>query len=215
MPEPADDGPIEIVLATRNRHKVEEIAAVLDLPGTEILGLERYPGLGEIVEDGSTFEENAEIKAMAVASHTGRLALGDDSGLVVDALDGRPGVHSARYSGPNATDRSNRVKLLEEMRGVSARTARFVCVLCLTMPNGHMVKVEGRCEGEILDEERGTGGFGYDPLFRPEGHSRTFAEMAPEEKNSLSHRGRALAEAAEAFPPLVRYWRAVLRGGFL
>jgi XTP/dITP diphosphohydrolase len=210
--------PVRVVLASRNRHKVAEIAQILDLPDVEIEGLDAWPEIGEIVEDGDTFEANARIKATTVATATGRPAMADDSGLVVDALGGRPGVHSARYSGPDANDRSNRAKLLAEMREVGAgpvkegrRTARFVCVLCLALPDGETAVVEGSCEGDVLEEERGTSGFGYDPMFRPTGHARTFAEMAADEKNALSHRGRALAAAPAAFLPLLRRWAEAQR----
>jgi XTP/dITP diphosphohydrolase len=213
--------PIRLVLATRNRHKVDEIRAALGLREVVIECLDDYPDVGEIVEDGSTFEANARIKAMTVARATGRPALGDDSGLMVDALGGEPGVRSARWSGPEATDASNRAKLVEELgkagkggKGTKGAkgggeeagpwTARFVCALCLATPDGFVRTVEGRCEGTLLTEERGSSGFGYDPLFVPEGHDRTFAEMTREEKTELSHRGRALRKARKAFGPLIR-----------
>jgi XTP/dITP diphosphohydrolase len=198
--------PIRVVLATRNRNKVEEIVDVFDLPEIVFEGLDAYPEVGEVVEDGDTFEANARKKATEVAAATGRPALADDSGLVVDALGGCPGVHSARYSGPDATSASNREKLLREMAGVpeGSRSARFVCALCLARPSGEVAVVTGSCEGVIIDEERGDQGFGYDPLFVPRGRKRTFAEMSRREKAELSHRGKALRAARERFGEMLR-----------
>lgn len=189
-----------VVLATSNPGKVKELARAF--PAWELEGLSAHPGVTLPPETGTTFEENAALKATAAAAATGLPALADDSGLCVDALDGAPGVHSARYAGDGG-DAANRAKLLAALRGVPApaRTARFVCVLALSTPDGRVERVRGECEGMLLDAERGSGGFGYDPLFVPRGHARTFAEMTVEEKEPLSHRGRAIARARERFRP--------------
>ncbi len=153
-----------------------------------------FPDCPEVEEDGLTFEENAVKKAVSVARWTGRTALADDSGLEVHALGGAPGVRSARYAGPGGSDAKNVEKLLHEMRSFHDpdRGARFVCCLALARPDGAAETFRGHAEGRIGTEPRGTGGFGYDPVFYPEGHSRTFAEMTGEEKDALSHRGEAL-----------------------
>ena len=192
MPEP-----VRIVLATRNPHKVEEIRAALRVPGVRLAGLDEFPDAPETAEDGDTFEANAVKKALVAAAATGLPALADDSGLWVDAIGGEPGVRSARYAGASADDGENRALLLERMIRIEPerRSARFVCVIALAMPDGGVETVEGTCDGRILDEERGTGGFGYDPLFVPDGERRTFAEMSRDEKAELSHRGRALRAA--------------------
>jgi XTP/dITP diphosphohydrolase len=184
-----------IVLATRNTHKVMEIAEALALPDVELVGLDAFPDAPDVEEDGRTFRANAEKKAKSAAEATGLPALADDSGLIVDALGGEPGVLSARFAGAGAGDAANRAKLRRRMAGVPAaeRTARFVCVLALAEPGGRVRAVEGRCEGTLLEQERGDGGFGYDPFFVPEGETRTFAEMSRAEKAILSHRGRAIA----------------------
>ncbi len=192
--------PPRVVLATSNPGKVMELARAF--PDWELVGLSAHPGVALPPETGTSFEENAALKATAVAAATGLPALADDSGLCVDALDGAPGVHSARYAGDDG-DAANRAKLLAALRGVPppARTARFVCVLALSTPAGRVERVRGECAGTILDTERGTGGFGYDPLFVPGGHTRTFAEMTVAEKEPLSHRGRAIVLARERFRP--------------
>ena len=188
---------VAVVLATRNGHKVQEIVEAADLPEVDFRTLDDYPAAPEVVEDRDTFEDNARKKAREIAAATGLPALADDSGLVVPALGGEPGVRSARFSGPDATDASNRRLLKERMGGVADRAAYFVCVLALALPAGEEFVVEGRCDGRLLAEERGQGGFGYDPLFVPEGEERTFAEMTGEEKAVLSHRGRALKRARD------------------
>jgi XTP/dITP diphosphohydrolase len=187
--------PARVVLATRNAHKVREIAAALGLDGVRLVGLDELPGVPDVIEDGETFAANARKKARAAADGTGLPALADDSGIVVDALGGAPGVWSARFAGEDADDAANRAELLRRLDGVPAeeRTARFVSVMALALPGAEPETVEGRCEGTLLTAERGSGGFGYDPLFVPAGHERTFAEMAQDEKAALSHRGRALA----------------------
>lgn len=186
----------KIVLATGNAGKAREFAAVLAGFELEIVPQSAFD-VPEAEEVGLTFVENALLKARNAALHTGLPALADDSGLVVDALDGRPGIHSARYAGPGADDCANIAKLLVELRGVPAerRTARFVCTLALLHHPADPTPLicQGSWEGLILTEPRGANGFGYDPVFFAPGERRTAAEMDPADKNRLSHRGRALA----------------------
>jgi XTP/dITP diphosphohydrolase len=183
-----------IVLATRNKGKIAELGAMLALHGVEVVGLEAFPEVGEVVEDGDTFEENARKKARAVAEATGLVAVADDSGLEVDALGGAPGVHSARYAGPGATDAANNAKLLAALAGVpeADRTCRFRCVMLARTPQGRELSAHGAWEGRVAGAPAGEGGFGYDPLFIDLASGRRAAEMAREEKNAVSHRGRAL-----------------------
>ncbi len=184
---------LKIVLATRNKKKVEEIKRVLQDSTVELLTLMDFPDCPEVVEDGATFRANAEKKAVEVAAFTGCHALADDSGLVVDALGGAPGIYSARYAGVGATDRDNLEKLLEELAGAKSRTARFQCVISMAAPGGAVESFVGSVEGRIGTQAAGENGFGYDPVFIPEGHATTFAQMSAAEKDSMSHRGRALA----------------------
>ena len=181
---------LRIVMASRNPHKVRELAGVLT-PHT----LEPLPEWVELPpEDGDTFTDNALIKARAAAAATGVSVLADDSGIVVPALGGAPGVRSARYAGPSATDEENLDKLLDEMSGEDDRRAAYVCVLALVEPDGAERLFEGRCEGRLVTSPRGSGGFGYDPAFVPDdldGADRTMAEIAPAEKDAIIHRGRA------------------------
>ncbi|MBW4079584.1 MAG: RdgB/HAM1 family non-canonical purine NTP pyrophosphatase [Acidobacteria bacterium] len=186
------------VLATANPHKANEMRAVLEGLGIELL--ERPEHVADVEEDADTLEGNALLKARALVRATGRPAVADDTGLFVDALDGAPGVYSARYAGENATYADNVVKLLESLEGVSdpKRTARFRTVVVVAYPEGEPLVVEGSLNGAIADEPRGDQGFGYDPVFLPEdGGGRTLAEMSPEEKNAISHRGRALRKLAQ------------------
>jgi XTP/dITP diphosphohydrolase len=185
---------MEIVLATRNKKKVEEIKRITEGMAVTIFTLDDFPGCPEVEEDGATFEENAVKKAVTVAQFTGKAALADDSGLEVHALNGAPGTRSARYSGSEADDSKNTEKLLSEMRlfAKKDRKARFVCSMALAMPDGNVRTFNGYSEGSIGTEPRGSNGFGYDPVFCPEGYDRTFAEMSAEEKDSLSHRGNAI-----------------------
>ncbi len=202
---------MKIILATRNRSKVEEIEAILGEPGLKILTLDDYPSAALVLppEEGTTFKENALAKARFVASATGIAALGDDSGLEVEALSGAPGVFSARYAREGASDEENYLKLLAELKGVEPplRSARFRCVLALVEPAGlsepsglsesagHIF--EGTLDGLISTAPRGCGGFGYDPVFFIPSLNRTAAELSPEEKNSISHRALALAKLKE------------------
>jgi len=186
-----------IVLATRNQGKVRELQAMLAGLDIEVLGLDRFPGIGEIPETGDTFEENARIKARAVSLATGLTALADDSGLAVDALGGAPGVYSARYSGENATDAANNEKLLAAMKDVpdALRGCRFVSVVAALAPDGRELLFRGEWPGMLAHEPRGRNGFGYDPLFVDQETGLSAAEMSPEEKNTRSHRGRAMRQA--------------------
>ncbi len=188
----------KIVLATRNKHKIQEIKTILhDLP-LEILTLNDFPEIPVLREDGETFQDNSLQKAQAVYQHTRLPALADDSGLEVFYLSGRPGVVSARYAGDGASDEENNEKLLGQMRGVAPRRrkAQFRAVLTLLDEKG-MEAAEGICRGTLAELPRGTNGFGYDPIFIPEGFSRTYAELTAEEKNRISHRARALAAMRE------------------
>jgi XTP/dITP diphosphohydrolase len=198
-------GEIRVVLATRNPHKIEELHRLLETPGVVFLDLRSGPPVPEVEEDGATYAENAMKKARAVADARGLLSLADDSGLEVDALDGAPGVRSARYAGEGATDAENRAKLLAALAAVpeERRTARFRCAIAIAVPGGSTMTVEGACEGTILRGERGSGGFGYDPLFLPRGETETFAEMSDVRKDSLSHRGVAMRHASEVLSGLV------------
>lgn len=190
---------MKLLFATRNRHKLEELRALFLFSGLEVGSALDFPELPDVEEDGETLEENAIKKAVTLARATGCWALADDTGLEVEALDGAPGVYSARYAGEHVDYAANNAKLLRAMRGVSNRRACFRCVIALSSPAGEARTVEGRCEGTITERPRGTHGFGYDPVFLPHGHSQTFAEMAEAMKNSLSHRARALAAAREAW----------------
>ena len=181
-----------ILFASRNRHKLAEIRAIL---GPSILSTDDLPDLPHIEETADTFEGNAILKARGLALASGLWTLADDSGLEVDALHGEPGVQSAYYAGRHATDADNLNKLHHAMRGVSNRAARFRCVLALSSPDGQTRTLSGVCEGRLADTPRGANGFGYDPLFIPDGHSSTFAELPASTKNALSHRARALAVA--------------------
>lgn len=191
----------ELVLATANPDKAREIAEIL---GPAVGLVDRPAGVGEVEETGDTLEDNARLKAAAVAAFAGAAAVADDTGLEVDALGGAPGVFSARYAGPGATYADNVAKLLAALDGVppAARTARFRTVALAHWPDGREVIGVGVVEGSITTEPRGDQGFGYDPVFAPsEGDGRTFAEMSPEDKHRLSHRGRAFAGLASRLEP--------------
>lgn len=187
---------MRIALATGNPGKAAEIAAVL----AQIEGLELLPrpeDLPEPEEDGASLRENARIKAEAVMAATGEAAVADDTGLEVVALGGAPGLYTARYAGPGATFDDNISRLLSELEGVADRRARWRTVALVTLPGGDEIVGEGTCDGTITEARRGSRGFGYDPVFVPDGgDGRTFAELAPEEKNAVSHRGRAFRDLA-------------------
>jgi XTP/dITP diphosphohydrolase len=187
-----------LLVSTRNAHKLAEIRAILG-PQFPVSDLSILPGLGEVEETGATFEENATIKALAASEHFDGWVVADDSGLEVDALDGAPGVRSARYAGATADDAANNALLLRNLTRFSAaeRAARFRCTMVLVRQGRKYGAFSGSVEGRLLDSPRGTGGFGYDPLFVPAGYEATFAELGSEIKNQLSHRARA-AEALRA-----------------
>lgn len=193
----------KIVCATRNAGKLRELRTLLsDVPHLALVGLDEVPAVADVIEDGDTFEANAIKKAREVARATGMPALSDDSGIEVDALGGRPGVHSARFAGEGANDTDNNAKLIAELRGVpeAARGARYRVVLAFADPTGTLgerVHTEtGTCEGRIRFTPAGSGGFGYDPHFVPVGHERTMAELTASEKGSISHRGEAARKMA-------------------
>ena len=195
---------MKLIIATRNAHKLEEIHDIFDFANLEVLSAFDFPEVPDVVEDGETLEENAKKKAVEIALATGCWALADDSGLEVAALNGAPGVYSARYAGEHCSYADNNVKLLEELTGKPDRTARFRTVIALSDPGGSVQTVAGDCPGVISEEQRGTNGFGYDPLFVPDGYSQTFAELPVEVKNRISHRATALYKAHAAWSHLLR-----------
>ncbi len=197
---------MQLLVATRNRHKLKEIEAILAELKLELRCSADMAGLGDVKEDADSIRDNAIKKAVETAKAAKMLTLADDTGLEVDALDGEPGVKSARYAGEEATYHENNKKLLAAMHGVPVekRTARFRCVVAIADANGLVDTVEGICNGTLLEEERGGGGFGYDPLFIPDGQVKTFGELSPDVKNRISHRAKALQKA---FAVLSRYLR--------
>ncbi len=187
---------MKIAVATKNAHKVKELSRLMNIDGIEFISLSELGFDGEIEENGNSFEENALIKAKYVCEKYNIPAISDDSGLCVDALDGKPGIYSARYAstnGENSSDEANIQKLLENLKSVSdeKRTARFVCAMALCIPDGTQLTVTGKCEGKILHEISGTGGFGYDPIFYSFDINKTFGEATDDEKNLVSHRANA------------------------
>lgn len=186
---------MKMVAATNNKGKLNELVSILSKLGIEVISLEESGYYEEIEENGKTFEENALIKAEAVMRVTGLAAIGDDSGLEIDALNGEPGIYSARYAKPGLRKKT----VLDKLRGVpeEKRTARFVCAIACVLPNGEKIITRGICEGKILNECRGEGGFGYDPIFYVPEYRQTFAEMPAELKNRVSHRARAIQLMAE------------------
>ncbi|HVX69209.1 MAG TPA: RdgB/HAM1 family non-canonical purine NTP pyrophosphatase [Mycobacteriales bacterium] len=195
----------KIVLATRNPGKLAELRRILAPYDVELVGLDEVPDAGEIAETGATFAENAMIKAREVARVSGLVAIADDSGLTVDALNGMPGVLSARWSGRHGDDSANLELVLGQIADVpdGRRGAAFVCAAAAAAPDGREVVVEQELTGSLLRERRGTNGFGYDPIFVPDGESRTTAEMAPEEKDAISHRGKAFRALAPLLSDLL------------
>jgi XTP/dITP diphosphohydrolase len=184
----------ELLVASGNKGKLREFGELLQGVVETILSPADFPGLPEVEEDGATFEANAIKKARSAAIFTGRPTLSDDSGLSVDVLSGRPGIYSARFAGEGASDADNNALLLRELAGVpaSSRGAAFHCVIALCLPDGSCQTFEGSLPGAILEAPRGTGGFGYDPLFLVPEYGQTFSELPPEIKNAISHRGRAM-----------------------
>ena len=188
----------EIVAATGNKHKIAEIQAILAPLGLRVLSANDVGAMPDVVEDGETFRDNAVKKALAGARALGRTVLADDSGLEVVALHGAPGVYSARYAGEGGNDGRNLSKLLREMTDITDRRARFVAVIAVATPAGLVGTAEGEVRGIIATAPRGQGGFGYDPVFVPEGEVETFAELPAAVKNAMSHRGNALKAAVAA-----------------
>ena len=195
---------MKLLIATGNAHKLREIRAILSVPGLDIVGSRDWPTpLPEIVEDGLTFEANAVKKAMLTALSTGLWTLADDSGLEVEALGNVPGVRSARYAGEPSSDSANNALLLKNMAGSANRKAQFRCAIALSSPKGRCQVVDGACPGSMLTAPRGANGFGYDPLFVPDGFTQTFAEMPDADKNAISHRARALQKARDTWGELL------------
>jgi XTP/dITP diphosphohydrolase len=188
-----------LVIATHNPGKTAEIRGLLKDFSIDIKNIDDFGPIPSVDEDGNTFDENAYKKASFVSKVLGLPALADDSGLVVDALDGAPGVHSARYAGDNANDEQRCIKLLKEMKGKTNRKAAFECVISIAVPIGPALTYEGRCEGLIADVPSGENGFGYDPIFYYPPLKKTFAEITREEKSRVSHRGKALRELKDEF----------------
>jgi XTP/dITP diphosphohydrolase len=184
-----------ILAATSNAHKLCELRSILGSAGITVIGAADVGGIPDVVEDGDSFVANAAKKAIEVAQATGQTVFADDSGIAVDALDGAPGIYSARYAGEGATDAQNLALLLERMSGETNRAARFVCVIALASPDGLIGTARGELPGELLTAPQGGAGFGYDPIFVPDRETRSLAEMSAAEKDAISHRANALHKA--------------------
>jgi XTP/dITP diphosphohydrolase len=195
--------PINLVIATRNKGKTSEIKSLLSGFPVIIRNLDDFGTIPEVKEDGETFDDNAYKKASFASKILGFPALADDSGLVVEALNGAPGVHSARYAGENASDEERCLKILNEMNGKSNRKAAFECVISIAVPGGAALTYEARCEGIISEKLKGANGFGYDPIFYYPPLKKTFAELTQQEKNHISHRGKAFQELKEEFDKIL------------
>jgi XTP/dITP diphosphohydrolase len=184
----------EVIIATKNPGKAREFEHIFASRGIEVRTLLDFPEIPDVDETGSTFEENAILKAEAVSQALGKMVIGDDSGLMVDALEGRPGIYSARYAGEQKNDQNNTDKVLSELKGLpyEKRSARFYCALAVAVPGQETITVSGTCEGRILEEQRGTNGFGYDPVFYVPEKGLAMAELSSDEKNKISHRANAL-----------------------
>ena len=191
----------KLLLATRNKGKIIEFQRILEAiaPGEiELISLDSFPNLGDVEETGESFEENALLKATQMCRESGLAAIADDSGICIDALGGAPGIYSARWAGDHGNDQANNEKVLSQLKDVpaDARGAHFRCVAALALPDGRTLTEEGRFEGKILISPMGENGFGYDPIFKPSGFEISSAQMSPEQKDSLSHRGKALRALA-------------------
>ncbi|MFP5106529.1 XTP/dITP diphosphatase [Neobacillus sp. C211] len=184
----------EVIIATKNPGKAREFEHIFASRGIEVRTLLDFPEIPDVDETGTTFEENAILKAEAVSQALGKMVIGDDSGLMVDALEGRPGIYSARYAGEPKNDQNNTNKVLSELKALpdEKRSARFYCALAVAVPGQETITVSGTCEGRILEEQRGTNGFGYDPVFYVPEKGLAMAELSSEEKNKISHRANAL-----------------------
>lgn len=187
---------MEIVIGTKNEHKIEEIKSILKSNEYELLTYKDFENFPSVIEDGKTILENSIKKAKEIAQHTGKLTISDDSGIEIDYLNGEPGVLSARYAGEDVDYQANNKKMLEKLLGVpyNYRTARFRCIVAIAEPDGNVQTVEGTCDGKIALKEKGNNGFGYDPIFIPDEYKKTFAEMTAKEKNKISHRGIAFSK---------------------
>ena len=195
----------KIIIATKNKGKAKDFEALFSPLGYEVLTLHDVADDMDIEETGTTFEENALLKATALANHLQTMVIADDSGLEIDALDGRPGIYSARYAGEEKSDEANIDKVLEELKDVkeSERSARFVCAIAVASPTSEPFTVRGTCEGFIAQERKGTNGFGYDPIFFVPAENKMMAELTAEEKGAISHRGNALQLLAANLDDLV------------
>ena len=182
-----------LLIATSNAHKTAEIQSILGST-VQVTDLRSLPDVGEIIEDADSFEGNADIKSTTVSRLTSGLVLADDSGLTVQALDGAPGIYSARYAGAEASMDENKALLLQNLQGITARAASFVCVLSIAQEGKVIARFRGECHGTIIEGEEGEGGFGYDPLFIPDGYDQTFAQLPAETKNAISHRALAMEQ---------------------
>lgn len=197
---------MKLILASNNAHKLTEFSRLFEnMGGVELISQKAAGCSFEVDETGTTFEENSYLKAIAVTKATGLPAIADDSGLVVDALGGEPGIYSARYGlGHEATDEQRYRYLLNKLGDEKNRSARFVCCICCTFPNGDVINARGECEGEILYGPSGENGFGYDPIFKPHCCDKSMSEISPEEKNRISHRANAMVEFARLFKEYMR-----------
>lgn len=194
-----------LVLATTNQGKTREIKKLLENEAVEIKNLSDFGPIPEVIEDGETFDDNAYKKASFTARVLGYPAIADDSGLCVEALDGAPGVYSARYAGDDATDAQNVEKLLKEMEGKTNRNASFKCVISISVPTGQALTYEGECNGILTEKPEGENGFGYDPLFFYPDFGKTFAQVSMEEKGKVSHRGKALKQVADEMSKIITW----------
>jgi XTP/dITP diphosphohydrolase len=185
---------IEVIIATKNPGKAREFENIFSSRGVAVRTLLDYPEIEDVEETGQSFEENAILKAEAISNQLKKMVIGDDSGLIVDVLEGRPGIYSARYAGEEKSDQANMDKVLNELKNVpmEERSARFYCALAVAAPGLKTITVSGTCEGKILEERKGTNGFGYDPIFYVAEKERSMAELSSDEKNRLSHRANAL-----------------------
>lgn len=187
-----------LIIASNNKHKINELKKILKESKFKVLSMAEAGFFHEVEETGQTFEENAILKARSIALEKHTFVFADDSGLEVEALDNRPGIYSARYAGDGASDRDRIDKLLGELKGKTNRAARFVCVIAISAPDGKVETFRGEVHGEIVDAPKGSHGFGYDPVFMPDGYSQTFAELGDEVKNKISHRSKATQKMLKA-----------------
>lgn len=194
---------MKIFLATGNKHKIKEIEKIFKMDNVEILSVNDGIEIPEVVEDGDTFEANSQKKAVEIAKFTNMITIADDSGLCVDALNGAPGVYSARYAGEHGNDLDNNLKVVKELQGIENRTARFVCVISLAKPTGEVYSFRGEVEGKFIDNPVGTEGFGYDPHFFMKEYGKTLAQI-PEIKNKISHRAKALEKLKENIAEILK-----------